>query len=191
MLIRKMIPLAVALVFIFSNCSNSKSVTSKQYVPFTKQLQQRLERDNLDLHQLQFYVDQGLVMSRYVDNEKAQVSAGVIKFDNGQYINEVVVRPFTPGILDNTANDRLMISFEKGNNDLAFGPGSGYSADEYVLYGTDWRNGTALITFDNSKFRVHCTTCTDVATARLMVRKSEVDKIEKKSRVVEGRTVSQ
>src|SRR5579871_5224002 len=100
------------LLVLFS-CNNSKQVVSnKKFVPFTRQLQQRLERDNIDLHQLQFYIDQGLVMSRYVDNEKAQVSAGVIKFDNGQYINEVIVKPFTPGICEDIANNKLMISFE-------------------------------------------------------------------------------
>jgi hypothetical protein len=192
MLIRKMLLASVSslsLLVLFS-CGSSRSVANKKFVPFTHQLQQRLERDNIDLHQLQFYIDQGLVMSRYVDNEKAQVSAGVIKFDNGQYINEVIVKPFTPGICSDIANNKLMISFEKGNNDIAFGPGSGMSADDYVIYGTDWRNGTALITFDNNKFRVHCTTCTDVAITRLMVRKSEIDKIEKKSRVVEGRIIN-
>jgi hypothetical protein len=192
MLIRKMLLASVSLLSLLAlfSCGSSKSVANKKFVPFTRQLQQRLERDNIDLHQLQFYIDQGLVMSRYVDNEKAQVSAGVIKFDNGQYINEVIVKPFTPGICESLTNDRLMISFEKGNNDIAFGPGTGYSAEDYVLYGTEWRNGTALITFDNNKFRVHCSTCTDVAIARLMVRKSEIDKIEKKSRVVEGRTIN-
>jgi hypothetical protein len=192
MLIRKMLLASAALLslLVLFSCSSSKSVANKKFVPFTRQLQQRLERDNIDLHQLQFYIDQGLVMSRYVDNEKAQVSAGVIKFDNGQYINEVIVKPFTPGICSDIANSKLMISFEKGNNDVAFGPGSGMSADDYVIYGTDWRNGTALITFDNNKFRVHCSTCSDVAITRLMVRKSEIDKIEKKSRVVEGRTIN-
>jgi hypothetical protein len=192
MLIRKMLLASVSLLslLVLLSCGSSKSVANKKFVPFTRQLQQRLERDNIDLHQLQFYIDQGLVMSRYVDNEKAQVSAGVIKFDNGQYINEVIVKPFTPGVCETLTNDRLMISFEKGNNDIAFGPGTGYSAEDYVLYGTEWRNGTALITFDNNKFRVHCSTCTDVAIARLMVRKSEIDKIEKKSRVVEGRTIN-
>jgi hypothetical protein len=188
MLIRKMLLALLSLLFLLS-CSNSRSVTSKKYVPFTRQLEQRLERDNIDLHQLQFYIDQGLVMSRYVGNEKAQVNAGVLKFENGQYINEVIIPSFTQGVCEDISNGKLMISFEKGNNDIAFGPGSGYSADEYVLYGTEWRNGTALITFDNNKFRVHCSTCTDVATARLMVKKSEIDKIEKKSRVVEGREV--
>jgi hypothetical protein len=192
MLIRKMLLASASLLsmLVLFSCGSSRSVANKKFVPFTRQLQQRLERDNIDLHQLQFYIDQGLVMSRYVDNEKAQVSAGVIKFDNGQYINEVIVKPFTPGICSDIANNKLMISFEKGNNDIAFGPGSGMSADDYVIYGTDWRNGTTLITFDNNKFRVHCSTCSDVAITRLMVRKSEIDKIEKKSRVVEGRTIN-
>jgi hypothetical protein len=190
MRIRTMLLASASLMLVWS-CSNSKQVvTNKKYVPFTRQLQQRLERDNVDLHQLQFYIDQGLVMSRYVGNEKAQVNAGILKFENGQYINEVIVPSFTPGVCEDITNDRLMISFEKGNNDIAFGPGAGMSGDDYVLYGTDWRNGTTLITFDNNKFRVHCSTCTDVAIARLMVKKSEIDKIEKKSRVVQGRTVS-
>ncbi len=189
MRIRTILLAFLPLLVLFS-CNNSKQVVSnKKYVPFTRQLQQRLERDNVDLHQLQFYIDQGLIMSRYVGNEKAQVNAGVLKFENGQYINEVIVPSFTPGICEDFSNNRLMISFEKGNNDIAFGPGTGISADDYVLYATDWRNGTALITFDNNKFRVHCSTCDDVAIARLMVKKSEIDKIEKKSRVVEGRTI--
>jgi len=190
MRIRTMLLASVSFLFLFS-CNNSKTiVANKKYVPFTRQLQQRLERDNVDLHQLQFYIDQGLVMSRYVGSEKAQVSSGVIKFDNGQYINEVIIPSFTPGICEDASNGKLMISFEKGNNNIAFGPGSGYSADDFVLYATDWRNGTALITYDDNKFRVHCSTCSDVATARLMVKKSEVDKIERKSRVVQGRTVN-
>src|ERR1700753_311539 len=99
MLIRKMVLASVSLLFLFA-CGSSRSTTSKKYVPFTRELQQRLERDNIDLHQLQFYVDQGLVMSRYVGNEKAQVSAGVLKFENGQYINEVIIPSFTQGVCE-------------------------------------------------------------------------------------------
>jgi hypothetical protein len=190
MRIRSILLASISILFLFS-CNNSKKIVDKKtYVPFTRQLKQRLERDNIDVHQLQFYIDQRLTMSRYVGSDKAEVTSGVLKFENGQYINEVIVPSFTPGICEDIANDRLMISFEKGNNDIAFGPGTGYSADDYVLYGTDWKNGTTLITFDNNKFRVHCTSCNDVAMARVLVKRSEVDKIEKKSRIVTGRTVN-
>ena len=162
---------------------------SKNFVPFTRELKQRLERENIDIRQVQFYVDQKLIMSRYLDNEKAQVTSGVVKLENGRYINEVIVPPFTPGVCEDVKNENLMINFEKGSNDLGFGIGSNYSANQYVLYGYDWKNGTAVVNFDNNKFRVRCGTCTDVASARLMIRKSVVDKNEKKTRVLEGRKV--
>ena len=113
-----------------------------------------------------------------------------MKLENGKFINEVIVPAFTPGVCEATDNDKLMVSFEKGNNTLAFGPGSGYTFNEYVLYGTEWRNGTASVTFDSNKFRARCGTCQDVASATLVIRKSELDKIDRKIRTLKGRTVS-
>jgi hypothetical protein len=118
------------------------------------------------------------------------VKSGVVKLENGQYTNDVIIPAFTPGICDATENDKLMISFEKGNNDLAFGPGSGYTFSQFVLYGTEWKNGTAAVTYDSNKFRARCGTCSDIASATLVIRKSELDKMERKSRTLKGRTVS-
>ena len=101
----------------------------------------------------------------------------------------VIIPALTPGICESTDNDKLMISFEKGNNDLAFGPGSGYTYNDYVLYGTEWKNGTASVTYDSNKFRASCGSCTDVASATLVIRKSELDKMERKIRTLKGRTV--
>src|ERR1700744_5609828 len=111
--------------FLFS-CSSSGKM-AKNYVPFTRDLKQKLEKENIDLKQVQFYVDQKLILSRNVGDQKVVVTSGVVKLENGRYINEVIVPPFTPGLCEGTEGDRLMISFEKGNNDLAFGPGSGYT----------------------------------------------------------------
>ena len=180
--------LAGSVVFLFS-CGSSRKTAGDRYVPFTRELKLRLERDNVDLKQVQFYIDQKVVMARNLGSEKVEVTSGVVKFNNGEYINEVIVPSFTPGVCESSANEKLMISFEKGNNDLAFGLGSGYSADSYVLYGNDWKNGSAVISFDNNKFRAHCATCQDLAMVRLVVRKSEIDKVERKTRVVQGRTV--
>jgi hypothetical protein len=58
-----------------------------------------------------------------------------------------------------------------------------------VLYGYDWRNGTAVVNFDNKKFRVRCATCTDVAMTRLLIKKNVVDKVEKKTHVLSGNKV--
>lgn len=189
---RRILSAIVVLVLAISlpACRSSKKTTDRdRYVPFTRQLKDRLDRDNVDLRLVQFYIDQKVVMTRNLGDEKVEVSSGVIKFNNGQYINEVIVPSFTPGVCESVSNDKLMISFEKGNNDLAFGLGNGYSANEYILYGNDWRNGSALVSFDNNKFRARCATCPDLSMVRLVVKKSEMDKIERKSRVLQGRTV--
>jgi len=180
---------SLASIFFLVSCSSSKKASRGNFVPFTKDLKQRLEKDNIDLRQVQFYVDQKLILSRNLGDQKLVVSSGVVKMENGKYINEVIVPAFTPGICDTTQSDKLMVSFEKGNNDLAFGPGSGYTINEYVLYGTEWKNGTAAVTFDSNKFRARCGTCTDIASATLVVRKSAIDKIDRKSRTLKGRTV--
>lgn len=178
-------------IVILASCNSSRHSTNRdRYVPFTAELKQRLERSNVDLKQVQFYIDQKVVMTRNLGNEKVEVSSGVVKFSNGEYINEVIVPSFTPGVCESVANEKLMISFEKGNNDLAFGLGSGYTANSYVLYGNDWRNGSAVVSFDNNKFRARCATCQDLAMVRLLVRKSEMEQVERKTHVVQGRTVN-
>ena len=182
--------LFLASVTSLMSCTGSRKARSG-YVPFTKDLKQRLERENIDIKRVQFYVDQKLILSRNVDDKKAQVSSGVVRLENGKYINEVIIPAFTPGICDTIMNDRMMINFEQGNNDLAFGQGSGYTFANFVLYGSEWKNGTAAVTFDSNKFRASCGSCADVASATLVVRKSEIDKFERKSRTVKGRKVEE
>jgi hypothetical protein len=183
------LPLA-SMLFLFS-CSGSKKLSRSNFVPFTKDLKARLERDNIDLKQVQFYVDQEVILSRNLGDQKLEVSSGVVKLQSGKYINEVIIPAFTPGICDTSSSgDKLQVSFEQGNNDLTFGLGSGYTANQYVLYGTDWRNGTAAVTYDSNRFRARCGSCQDVAAVTLVVRKTAIDKIERKTRVVKGRTIS-
>ena len=181
------LPLA-SMVFLFS-CSGSRKMSRDKFVPFTKDLKMRLERENIDLRQVQFYVDQELILSRNLGDVKLEVHSGVVKLESGKYINEVIIPAFTPGICDTVNNDKLMVSFEQGANSLAFGPGSGYTFNQYVLYGTDWKNGTAAITYDSNKFRARCGTCQDIASATLVIRKTAIDKIERKTHIVKGRTV--
>ena len=171
-----------------TGCSSSK-VSRANLVPFTKDLRQKLEKENIDLKQVQFYIDQKLVLDRNLGDQKLQVTSGIVKLENGKYINQVIIPAFTPGVCENAEGEKLLISFEKGNNNLPFGPGSGYTFNEYSLYGAEWRNGTTAVTYDSNKFRARCGTCQDVASVTLLVRKSVMDKIERKSRILKGRTV--
>ena len=176
------------LVLSLASCSSSK-VSRSSLVPFTKDLRQKLDKENIDLKQVQFYVDQKIILDRNLGDQKVEVTSGVVKLENGKYINEVIVPALTPGICESAEGDKLMISFEKGNNNLPFGPGSGYTFNEYSLYGVEWKNGTTAVTYDSNKFRARCGTCQDVAAVTLLVRKNVMDKVERKSRTLKGRTV--
>lgn len=176
------------LVLSLASCSSSK-ISRSSLVPFTNDLRQKLDRENIDLKQVQFYVDQKIVLDRNLGDQKVEVTSGVVKLENGKYINEVIVPALTPGVCEGAEGDKLMISFEKGNNNLPFGPGSGYTFNEYSLYGVEWKNGTTAVTYDSNKFRARCGTCQDVASVTLLVRKSVMDKVERKSRTLKGRTV--
>src|SRR6202012_4177808 len=111
-----------SLTFLFS-CSSSRKTSRNNFVPFTKDLKAKLEKENIDLKQVQFYVDQKLILNRNLGDQKVVVSSGVVKLENGKYINEVIIPSFTPGVCESSDNGKLLISFEKGNNSLAFGPG--------------------------------------------------------------------
>jgi hypothetical protein len=178
----------ISASFLFS-CSGSRSI-SDNYIPFTRNLKAKLESEGVDIRQIQFYISQKLVLTRNMGDQKLEVRSGVVRMENGSYFNDVIIPPLTPGICESTDNDKVMISFEKGNNALAFGPGSGINGNNYVLYGTEWRNGTASVTFDSNKFRASCGNCPDVASVTLVIYKHELDKMERKERTLKGRTVS-
>ena len=184
---------AVAIIsgaIFLSGCSGSKHASKDTvYIPFTKQLKQRVQNSNLDIKKVQFFVDQKLVLRRSLGTQKSEIKSGVILFENGQYINEVIIPKYTPGICENIFGDKLMISFELQNNSIAFGPG-GLNADYFTLYARNWNNGTAEMTYDNNPYKVQCVTCSNVGEVRLVVKKSEADKFQKNQRVVEGRKVA-
>ena len=175
-----------ALFFIA--CSSSKK-QNQSYVPFTQELKARIERNNIDLSKVQFYLDEKLVLTREIGVEKAEVSHGVVKLENGKYIHEVIIPAFTPGVCERTANDGVYISFEKENNYLKFGRGANLSSNYFTLYGRNWLNGTSEVTYDGQVFRVSCASCTHAGNAKLVIKKSQLDKWNKTTKVVEGRRV--
>ena len=175
-------------VVFLSACAASKQA-NESYVPFTQDLKETIERNNIDLSKVQFYLDEKLVLTRELGVEKAEVNQGIVRLENGKYIHEVIIPAFTPGVCERTANDGVYISFEKENNNLKFGRGSNLSSNYFTLYGRNWRNGTSEVTFDGQVFRVSCASCSHAGTAKLVIKKSQFDKWNKTTKVVAGRRV--
>ena len=131
-----------------------------------------------------------LLLNRNLGSGDVSVKNGVVKLSNGKYINEVVIPSLTPGICMGMDNDKVLVSFEKGNSYLAFGPGLA-AIPPTIMYcmATEWKLGTAQVTYDAEKFRARCGTCSDVASATLVIRKKQLEKWKRKTRTATGRSV--
>src|SRR6185312_631902 len=90
-----------SLTLLFS-CSSSRKMSN--YVPFTRDLRQKLEKENIDLKQVQFYVDQKLILARNLGDQKVVVNSGVVRLENGKFINEVIIPTLTPGVCESVDN---------------------------------------------------------------------------------------
>jgi hypothetical protein len=176
---------------LFVTNKTPTQVNDKQFVPFTEDLKVRVEKNGLDIRKVQFYNDQKLVLRRSLGGTKADVKGGVILFENGEYINEIVINAFTPGICEVATADKLSISFEEANkNTIEFGLG-GLNSNQYVLFGSKWENGSAEVMYDNEAYRIRCGNgCSNVGDVKLVVKKSEFENTKNNIRVVEGRKIN-
>jgi hypothetical protein len=185
--------LFLSLCFSCSNKIQSKKGPEKKgedtvYVAFTKALRQRVISNNIDIKKVQFFIDQKLILRRTLGSEKAEVQSGVILFEKGAYINEIIIPAFTPGVCESVNGDRLRISFEKQGNYIEF---AALNDVYFKLTGSNWDiyNGTTDINYENNTYKVQCASCSSAGEAKLVVIKKEIDNMQQMQRVVEGRKV--
>ncbi len=196
---KKIILLSLASISLFvclfcSSCHRKAFATGPDmdkgdttWISFTKSLKQRLEHDNIEVSKIQFYVDQKLTLRRTMGSEKGKVQSGVIIFDNGQYINELVIPAYTPGVCEHVSGDALKISFDVAGKTIEFS--AMYNNNNFILTGTNWHNGTTEIEYDNQTYQVSCE-CGNAAEAKLVVRRNQVYKKDNNAKVVAGRKVN-
>jgi len=166
-----------------------EAVDTNTYVPFTRDLYLKLKQYNIDIKKVQFFIDQQLVLDRYIDINKAEINSGVVKFVNGRNTNEIVIPALTPCVVDSVDADGFRVSFEKGSNNIFKFINNKYSPDFFVFTGSNWKDGTAEIYYDKQPYRVSCVNCSSVAEVKLVVKQSDMDKSEKKTKVIIGRKV--
>jgi len=163
------------------------NVGDTTFIAFTKSLKDRLDHDGVDITKIQFYIDQKLTLRRVMGSEKGVVKSGVILFDNGQYVNELVIPAYTPGVCEKATGDDLKISFDAPGKTFEFE--ALYNNNNFILTGTNWHNGLVDVEYDNQTYQVQCA-CNNTAEARLMVRKNQTIKKDNNARVVAGRKVN-
>jgi len=178
------------LIFILSialaSCAGPKSY-------FTIGIRSKIENKSIPLSQLQFYVDRDVELRRELSTGDAKVNSGKIKFENGKYIHIILLKKFTPGVCTQTYPNSLDVSFELGDGkNLTFGVPNQASSDYiYQIFALEWiKNNRSLgemgrITYDNKTYYIQ----PNGTSAKLMIKKSVVDKLEISKRVMKGRKV--
>lgn len=168
---------AIALTLCFG-CNKKMNPTQKQgaaavneadYVPFTKSLKMRLERDHADMKRIQFYVDQSLVLRRTNGMDKGVIKNGTVAYDNSQTVTEMTIPAYTPGVCEGVKGDSLLISFDSPGNTFVFG--ALYANENFVLLGSNWYNGVTDVNYDGKIYRVACGSCSNAGDARLVIKR--------------------
>lgn len=167
-------------------------ISKDPYVTFTRELFDKLNANHLDPKLVQYYIDQQLVFTRNLDNDQLAVKNGVIKMYNGKYVNEIVIPPNTPVICESIEGDGMRVSAENGSNTLKFLNSKQYSPVNYIFNPDKWnKDGTCEVNYDNNKYTVTCPTCASNSPneAKLVVKQSLLDNLDKQSRIIKGRTI--
>jgi hypothetical protein len=168
----------------YSAPTNTTAIDKSLFVPYSRELQMKLAAYNVDVKRVQFYIDQKLVLTRSMDSAKAEVSSGTVKFINGRRINEIIIPAYTPGIIESADLNGIRVSFEAGSS-FMFVPAEG--EDVYVVAGNNWDNGTVEVPYEKFVYKASCAANSSVADVRLVVKLTDIEKSDKKTRTLQGR----
>ena len=162
---------------------------SPNLTPFTQDIYEQNRWSEDELRSIQFYLSSDIVLHRQHKDGESTISGGKIRMIDGREVEEIVFRKGTPGVLMFTPKtDRFAISFEDSGEEryLMFGPNP-KAGDRYVLLAKDWDRRTGDISYDGKTYK----TSSESAFAHLMIDMKRIQKLDRESRTVKGRTISQ
>ena len=158
-------------------------------IPFTRELYNRLRTNNQDIRKLQFFVDQTIILSRGLSQDKLYIDQGKVINQTGVNENRIELQALTPGVVEAIEPDGLRVSFESAGNNLKF-INNKYSPEFFIFSGTNWDDkGTAEVTYKGTTYRASCGTCNSIADAKLVVRQKDIMAGDTKTYIIPGRTI--
>jgi hypothetical protein len=169
-------------VVILASCANGKTY-------FTPSIRNKIEANSIPLTQLQFYVDRNIELTRELESGQTKVTAGTVKFENGKYMNVILLKKGTPGVCTMVSPDKLSISFEVGNNSfLNFGrTQQGDMSDPYRILADSWVSDYGLITYEGKIYHLEPGgTNASVLIKTKWLRTTKTDVRQMKGRTIDG-----
>ncbi len=170
------IALVIFLLMAGSSCSTK--------VLYTRQIRNNLLENQLKESEVQYYNSGKIVLQRNLSYAETQIARGQIKYENGQYIEEIVIPKSTPGVAVSQGRDFIDVSFEQGENrQLRF---KCNPDGVYQITALAWKDNYGQVKYDTTYYYMN----TASGKAVLQVEKDYVSKYQKQKRVLKGRTVS-
>lgn len=164
--------LAFVLIFV--------SACSPRLTPFTESLYREQAWTDNELKQIQFYLSEDIVLKRRAVRGNSKIEDGEIRIENGEKVEQVVIREGTPGVfLFRPKDNHFAVAFEDNDDKyLVFGP-SARRGNRYTLLASSWKRRGGQVTYNGRKYF----TPSESAMAVLMV-----DLKKKRNRSVKTRT---
>jgi uncharacterized protein (UPF0218 family) len=170
------------IFFVFFVFSLLSACSSTRY--FTQEMRKNLLKNNLDIKDVQFYTSKKIVLKRNLTYKETKLARGKIKYQNGQYFEEIIIPKNTPGVLEKDTAKMLDVAFEKGRNRaLKFVLNKN---DHYQLSALVWSDGYGRVSYDTLVYYVEPRS----SKAVLKVKKHYTYVFNKKIRKVKGRLVN-
>jgi hypothetical protein len=149
-------------------------------VLFTRQMQQVLYKNEINMGHVQFYNSKKIVLKRNLSSEETKVASGKIRFENGKFVEEIIIPKHTPGIAVKSGKNYLNIAFERDKHkNLKFL--LNYD-DNYQLSAKEWDKNYGKVNYDTLTYYI----LPGGAKALLEVGKDNVNKFTKKKRKLKG-----
>jgi hypothetical protein len=158
--------------------------TPKTY--FTSSVRSNIEASNIPVSKLQFYVDRDIELRRELSSANTKVSAGVVKYENGKYVNIITLKKNTPGVCTRSYDDKMDVAFEIGDSRfLTFGKLKKDSRAPYTLYADNWGRSYGEIKYDGLTYYI----LPGGSAAQLMIKKNALNTLTVDKREMKGRKI--
>ncbi|MEI6312030.1 MAG: hypothetical protein WCP57_07215 [Bacteroidota bacterium] len=169
-----------SLSILFSSCAT--------LVPFSQSLQKQYNLKDDDLHKIQFYNSDDILLYKDVSSSgRPTIQGGKIKVIDGREVEEITIKSLTKGIVANSdaSTKKLGISYEINDNYyLSFGENPKFN-NKYCLYASNWGNNLGEVTYNGEKYN----TPTQSGRVYLLVDVRKLQKLNTKTRVAKGRKI--
>ncbi len=162
----------------------TSACASKKTVLFNQEIRQNVESYNIEMLDIQFYNSSKIVLERDLSYEETKVASGKIRFENGRFIERIIIKKNTPGVCENYDDNVIDVAFEDGENKALKFVRDG--SDRYRLSAIEWQNKYGKIAYDTTHYFI----VPGGEKAMLKVKLEDIFQIEKKERVAPGRQIS-